>query len=145
MTALDTAIRAYVAFFEGLTPASLDRLETLCTSDVRFRDPFNEVQGVAALRKVFEKMFEDVREPRFLVTDRAVSGQVCYLRWEFAFRPARGGAPRRILGMSEVHFDETGRVTAHLDHWDSGGQIYARLPLLGPVIRWVRRRLSVDP
>ena len=145
MAIIDDAIEAYVAFFEELTPGSLDLLETLCTPDVRFRDPFNDVRGLAAMRRVFEKMFEDVREPRFVVTDRAVSGQVCYLRWEFTFLQPRGGAPWRILGMTEVHFDESGRVAAHLDHWDSGSQLYARLPVLGTMVRWVRRRLSVEP
>ncbi len=75
--------------------------------------------------------------------DRAVSGRVAYLRWDFSFVPRRGGAPWRIEGMSEVHFDAEGRVTAHLDHWDSGSQFYGRLPVLRHVIALIRRRLSV--
>ena len=134
-----SAVDAYVAFYETLTPQTLDRLEDLCAPEVRFRDPFNDAIGVPAVRAIFEKMFDDVAEPRFEVTDRAISGRTCYLRWVFTFATNRR---QRIDGVSEVHFDETGRVVAHIDHWDAGAQIYERVPGLGLLIRIVKRRLS---
>ena len=140
---LESAVAAYVAFYEGLTPDSLDPLEPLCAPDVRFCDPFNDVVGVAAYRAILADMFERVADPRFQVTDWACSGRVAYLRWTFTFAPSDDRAPWRIDGMSEVHFDDRLRVSAHLDHWDSGAQFYARLPVLGHLIRLVRRRLAV--
>lgn len=142
---LAEAVEAYVAFYEGLSPESLERLPSLCAPEVRFRDPFNDVTGIAAYRAILEKMFVDVREPRFEVTDRALSNDVAYLRWTFTFRSRKGGAPWRIEGMSELHFDEAGRVAAHLDHWDSGSQFYGRLPFLRTLIGLVRKRLAVAP
>ena len=137
------AINAYAAFFEGLSPESLHRLDELCAPNVRFRDPFNDVSGVARFRAVLAKMFRDVGDPRFAVTDKAFSGRTCYLRWTFTFR-SRGSREERtrIEGVSEVHLDAAGKVTAHIDHWDAGAQIYERVPLLGAVVRMVRRRLS---
>jgi hypothetical protein len=137
------AIDAYVEFFENLNPAMLDRLDGLCAPDVRFRDPFNDVTGASRLRAVLAKMFRDVDEPRFQVTDRAFSDRVCYLRWTFTFRNrgARDGW-RKIVGVSEIHLNAAGRVVAHLDHWDAGSQVYEHLPLLGALVRIVKRRLS---
>ena len=77
--------------------------------------------------------------------DRALSGRIAYLRWDFSFAPRKGGRPWHIEGMTEVHFDEQDRVAAHLDHWDSGSQFYGRLPLLRHAIGLVRRRLSLTP
>ena len=139
---LEAAVAAYAAFYEGLTPESLGRLDALCAPDVRFRDPFNDVTGIAAYRAILADMFERVAAPSFEVVDWASSGRVAYLRWVFTFLPSKGGAPWRIEGMSEVHFDRLGRVAAHLDHWDSGAQFYARLPVLGRLIGLVRRRLA---
>ena len=141
---IEQAAAAYARFYEDLTPDTIARLRAICTPDVRFRDPFNDVTGIDSYVAVLEKMFEDIAEPRFRVVDKALSGRVCYLRWDFSFRLKRGGAPWRFEGMSEVHFDEAGLVAAHLDHWDSGGQFYARLPVLGWLIRQVRRRLAVE-
>lgn len=142
---LEAAVSAYIAFYEELTPDSLVQLEALCAPAVRFRDPFNDVTGVAAYRAILARMFEDVAAPRFEVIDRALSGRVAYLRWDFSFQPRKGGAPWRIEGMSEVHFDDRDRVAAHLDHWDSGSQFYGRLPLLRHVIGLIRKRLSISP
>ncbi len=143
-TSLEAAVAAYIAFYEGLTPDSLSGLDALCAQNVRFRDPFNDVTGVDAYRAVLAQMFEDATAPRFTVLDRALSGRVAYMRWDFTFRPRRSRAPWQIEGMSEVHFDERGRVTAHLDHWDSGGQFYGRLPILRHVIGFIRGRLSSE-
>ena len=138
-----SAVEAYINFYERLTPESTAQLDELCTPEVRFRDPFNDVEGIAAYRAILTKMFADVRNPRFTITDFAISGQVAYLRWDFCFETRKAGSPWRIEGMTEVHFDEQGRVTAHLDHWDSGSQFYGRLPILRPLINLVRRRVSI--
>jgi steroid Delta-isomerase len=45
--------------------------------------------------------------------------------------------------VSEVRVDAAGRVTEHVDHFDAGSQLYARLPVVGPLVRLVRRRLQV--
>lgn len=52
------------------------------------------------------------------------------------------GAAWPVDGVSEVHLTPDGKVAAHLDHWDAGSQFYARLPVLGFLIRLVRRRLA---
>lgn len=134
--------RDYAAFFETLTPTSLPDLAKLCTSDVRFRDPFNDVAGIEAFQGILAGMFRNLENPRFTVDDWALSGRTAYLRWTFTCRPPRARAPWTIVGMSEVHFDEAGMVTAHIDHWDAGEQVYARLPLVGALIRAIRRRLG---
>jgi predicted ester cyclase len=138
---LAAAAERYIAFCESMTPGDLDRLGDFCTADIHFRDPFNEVTGVDAYRKVLAKMFHDVGQPAFQVTGHALAGDVCYLRWRFAFRRS-GGEMMHILGMSEVHFDGEGRVTMHFDYWDAS-QVYETVPLLRGLVRLVKRRLSI--
>jgi len=140
-----SALARWAAQFESLTPETIDQLRPLCAPDVRFRDPFNDVRGVDKLIRVFEGMYETCDDPRFVVLDQAVGEAACYLKWEFQFRPKRApGTPWRIEGMSEIHFDAQGLITAHLDHWDAGTQFYGRLPVLRGLIGFVRRRLAVN-
>ncbi len=138
------ALAAWAALFEDLTPQRLEDFRALCTPDVRFRDPFNDVSGIDMLIRVFQDMFETCSDPRFEVLDRALGDGAGYLKWRFRFTPHRGGGSEWLIeGMSEVHFDAAGKVTAHLDHWDAGAQFYSRLPVLRGLIGLVRRRLSV--
>ncbi|MHB9020361.1 MAG: hypothetical protein ACYC3A_00830 [Halothiobacillus sp.] len=44
--------------------------------------------------------------------------------------------------MSRVAFDERGLVREHIDFCDPAEQVYSRVPVLGGLMRWIRRRLS---
>ena len=137
----DQRLARLAAFYEHLTPASLDRLGELYAPSARFIDPFNDVSGLPALRRVFEHMFENLVAPRFVVLEALGGEHSGFLLWTFQFR--RGQArEQQILGTTHLRFDDEGRVLLHHDHWDAAGQLYETLPLLGPLMRWLRRRLS---
>ena len=64
--------------FEQPTPASLPALASIYADDAQFKDPFNEVQGTAAIRAVVEHMFATLQNPRFVIHDCIVRGQQCF-------------------------------------------------------------------
>ena len=41
-----TPEQKFIDFFENLTANNLDQIETLFSSDARFKDPFNEVTNM---------------------------------------------------------------------------------------------------
>lgn len=143
--ALDTqaAARRWADFFETLTPESLDDLPALCVATVRFKDPFNDHTGIQPVRRVFEAMFDTVDVPKFTVQRIAVDGDTAFLSWGFTFRRKNTADIWSIDGVSEVRFSEDGRVLQHLDHWDASQQFYAKLPLIGRIVRFVARRVGV--
>jgi hypothetical protein len=50
------------------------RIGEFYAADARFKDPFNEVQGVPAIQRIFTHMYEALDQPRFVVTGRVVHG-----------------------------------------------------------------------
>ena len=137
-------IERVVDFYQTLSPQSLTRLGDIYAPQARFKDPFNEVVGVEAVRAIFQAMFDTLREPRFVVTDVAGDGRAACLLWEFHFcspRIARG-APQRIRGASWLTFDEQGRVELHRDYWDAAEELYEKLPLVGSLMRWLKSKLG---
>lgn len=139
-------LRRYVDFFATLTPQTLDRLDGLVTENVHFRDPFNDIRGRGNMKSIFAQMYRDCTDIRFDIDGSVREGDQAFLKWTFHFRPRRfgGSKPWLAVGVSELHFASDGRVAAHLDHWDAGSQFYARLPLLGALVRMVRNRLRHD-
>ncbi len=137
----DPRLARLAMFYESLTPESLDQLGELYSPSARFIDPFNDVTGLAALRQVFAHMFETLEAPRFVVLEALASEHSGFLLWTFHFRRS-GGHEHQILGTTHLRFDETGRVLLHHDHWDAARQLYETLPVLGALLRWLRRRLS---
>ncbi len=139
-------MEALVRFYEELTPASLDRFPEFYAEHAGFKDPFNEVRGVAAIRAIFEHMFRQVAEPRFVVLERLVGDHGAVLIWEFHFRAglrAKGRA-RLIRGASHLRFGPDGRIACHRDYWDAAEELYMKLPVLGAVMRGLRRAFSAD-
>ena len=137
-------IDGYVRFFETLTPDTLDQLADHVTPDIRFKDPFNDVTGTDAMHAIFRHMFEAMENPVFQVTHRAQDAHdetVWFLRWRLTGRlRSLSNRDWDITGMSEVHLAADGKVAAHIDHWDAGQQFYELLPVIGSVIRLLRRR-----
>lgn len=138
------AVQAIVDLFENLQPQDLARLEQHYAPGAYFKDPFNEVCGVPAIRKIFAHMFEQLHEPRFVIADRVVQGRQAFLTWRFDFR-SKGqatGEIRTIRGATHLLLDQQGRITSHRDYWDAAEELYEKLPVLGALMRWLRRRLA---
>ena len=143
MTAEHHPAAGYIKFYETLTPASLSDLDQVVHEDVKFKDPFNEVRGLAAYRQILEAMFNAAPDIVFEVKHCAYDGDVCYLRWvSRASIKALGRDPWVVHGMSELTFAPDGRVLSHIDFWDAASQFYERVPVLGTLLRLIRRRVA---
>lgn len=129
-----------VEYFESLTPESVARLGEHYAANAYFKDPFNEVNGLEGIRRVFAHMFRQVEAPRFRVTERLEDGAGAMLAWEFTFRSR--GRGMLVRGATHLRFDERGKIVYHRDYWDAAEELYAKLPLLGALMRWLRRRLA---
>ena len=133
-----------VVFFETLTETSVADLPLIYAPDARFKDPFNAVQGCAAISAIFSHMFVALEAPRFVVIERISQGQQCFLTWEFRFRfkNYQQTTEQVILGASHIVFNEQGLVSLHRDYWDAAEELYEKLPIVGSVMRWLKRRAN---
>ena len=139
----DPRIHRIVTLFESLSPAGLSQLATIYTDDARFKDPFNEVRGLPAIRAIFEHMFASLDTPRFIIHEVVVQGGQCFLTWDFVFRLRRAGSDEiAVRGGSHLKLAEDGRIQVHRDYWDVAEELYEKLPLLGTLMRWLKRRVN---
>jgi hypothetical protein len=139
----DPRIAAIITLFEELAPGRLPQLAQIYTEDARFKDPFNEVQGVPAIRAIFEHMFRTLDGPRFVVHDSVVQGRQCFLTWDFIFQlQGRQQPPLVVRGGSHLKLAADGRICDHRDYWDVAEELYEKLPVLGALMRWLKRRVN---
>jgi steroid delta-isomerase len=143
---IDTRIAAARVreFYERLQPGDLERLDAVYAPHAYFRDPFNEVRGLDEVRRIFAHMFEQLDDCRFVVLDTVVDAGGAMLTWDMTFRIRRfkPAELRTIHGATHLRFDATGRIAYHRDYWDAAEELYAKLPLVGPMMRWLRKRLG---
>ena len=138
------SVQRLVTFFEQLQPNDLPRLQTIYAREARFKDPFNEVQGLEAIERIFAHMFDALNSPHFIVTERIVQGHQCFLVWDFRFRFTRFDTAtwQTVRGGTHLVFNEAGLVTLHRDYWDAAEELYEKLPLLSGLMRWLKRRAN---
>ena len=137
------ALRAK-AFFERIAPADVARIDAVYADDACFRDPFNEVSGIAAIARIYAKMFEHLDDVRFTIVDTVADAGGAMLTWDMTYRVKawRPTQTQRIHGASHLKFAPDGRIAYHRDYWDAANELYAKLPLIGPVMRYLRKRLA---
>ena len=143
MKARDPRVQRIVERFEQLQPADVERLVDIYADTARFKDPFNEVQGVAAIQQIFRHMFVALDGPRFVIRDVVVDGDQCFLSWDFLFRMRRfRHDPQCIRGGSHLRLAADGRITEHRDYWDAAEELYEKLPAIGTLMRWLKGRAN---
>ena len=135
-----SGLAGLLQWYATLTPESLERIGAFYHPQARFRDPFNDVQGVAQIRGIFAHMFATTAAPRFAVGDHLAQGDRAFVLWEFTF--GLGGRPYRVQGATYFTFDANGLVTQHHDYWDAAGELWQKLPLMGAAVAWLRRRFA---
>ena len=64
--------------------------------------------------------------------------------FEFTFRRPLPATPCVIRGCSHVRYAADGRIAFHRDYWDAAEELYEKLPGIGVLMRWMRRRGAVS-
>ncbi len=137
----DASLARLIVFFETIDPTSVQQLDSVYTEDVFFKDPFNEVRGRDHAQRIFTHMFSQVDAPRFVVTGSVLQGDQAFLTWDFLFRMKRFASEEQcIRGATHVKFAADGRAHYHRDYWDAAEELYEKLPVLGSLMRWLKRQ-----
>lgn len=132
------------AFYESLSPQTVQHLADLYDAQAQFKDPFNEVKGVPAIAAIFQHMFDALESPRFVVNETVAQGEQALLTWTFYFHTRTGRRTRawEIHGASHIRWGASGKVVLHRDYWDAAEELYEKLPVLGGLMRFLKRRLG---
>lgn len=142
--AFDPRVLRIVDFFETLQPASVQRMDELYTSDAYFKDPFNEVRGLEDVKRIFNHMYIALHEPRFVVTNTVTQGDQCFIVWDFKFRFKRFDTVtvQTVRGCSHLQLASEGHIAIHRDYWDAAEELYEKLPYVGALMRWLKKRAN---
>lgn len=136
------ALSRLVDYWQTLTPATVSAIAAIYTTDAHFRDPFNDITGIEKIRHIFADMFVRLDEPKFNIGETIEEPHGALLIWDFTFRikTLNPQLTRRIHGTSHIRFAADGRVEYHRDYWDAAGELYEQLPVVGSLMRWLKKR-----
>jgi steroid Delta-isomerase len=142
--ASDPRIARIANFFETLTPQAVAQMGELYTADAYFKDPFNEVRGLPEIQHIFSHMYVALHQPHFVVTNTVTQDDQCFIVWDFKFRFKRFDTVtmQTVRGCSHLQLASDGCIAFHRDYWDAAEELYEKLPWVGALMRYLKRRAN---
>jgi len=131
----------YTHFFETITVKTpLTEYANIYAQNAFFKDPFHQINGVEKIYDIFQNMYKNLENPHFKIIETATNPIHLFVVWEFHF-VFRGRADS-FKGMSQLTLDSQGKINSHIDFWDAGEHIYAKIPILGWFINYVKNKIA---
>lgn len=114
------------------------------TLDAYFKDPFNEVRGLADVQRIFSHMYVALDAPHFVVTNTITQGDQCFIVWDFKFRFKRFDTVKEqtVRGCSLLKLTPEGKINFHRDYWDAAEELYEKLPVVRVLMHWLKKRAN---
>jgi hypothetical protein len=133
-------VERFQAAFAVLDPGAPFPVDALYDPDVRFVDPFHHIEGRDALGAYFNRLNRNVASCTFTFHTTVIQGDDAMLTWTMRLRMKRWPTDELALpGCSHLVRGELCR--RHTDYFDAGAMVYERVPLLGAMVRLVKRSL----
>ena len=139
------ALDNFRRFFADFSPAKIESLlEQTYAPEVWFNDTLKTVRGTGPLKHYLSESASAVDACRVEIHDISHNGSGDYLvRWSMMirFKRFKRGQDTHSIGVSHLRFDRDGRVLLQQDYWDAAQGLFEHVPLLGAMIRAIKRRL----
>ena len=138
------AIARFTEFLQEWDPETIaDKVQAVYASEAYFNDTIKEVDSNKKIAHYLAKSLEATETVRVEVLDVARSGVDYYFRWvmNIKFRNLNNGSWTQSEGVSQIRFDHEGKVLLHRDFWDAAGGLFAYMPVVGSLLRWIKGRL----
>jgi len=140
---MTTNLDKLLDWYTTLTPETVRRVAEFYGPDAHFRDPFNDVRGAPAIERIFNHMFEVTDNPKFIIKDRMLQDNQGFATWIFEFDLR--GKHFSVEGSSHIWFSPNGLVTVHRDYWDAAEELFEKLPFIGRLVHFLRKKFSAPP
>ena len=135
-----------IKFFNS---ANFSNMKSLCEKfyhpNLIFEDPLGTLEGRNEMIKYYLNLYQNVVDIRFDFKDSTSNGNIYMLSWVMYLKTKKlkSGEEIKLEGVSHLKFDpKTGLVIYHRDYFDMGAFIYEHIPVVGSLIRYIKRKLS---
>ena len=124
-------------------------LSDIYRNDIVFQDPLHHITGLANLSSYYQGMLDGLESCRFEFTQQLVeealdskdSHAVLFWTMHYQHKKIAQGKPLSITGNSHIRYDD--KVFYHRDYFDAGAMLYEHLPIMGFVIKQIKKRMEV--
>lgn len=136
-------LATFVENYEGLSTNNLHLIQKIYHQDVIFQDPAHCLIGLDKLEDYFASLYTNLSNCSFSIDKVLLDGEEAAIYWtmDFCHSKLNRGKPVLVEGTSLIKGKE-GKVIQHRDYVDLGAMLYEHIPVLGGIVKTVKKRLS---
>jgi limonene-1,2-epoxide hydrolase len=138
----EEVIKKFKKYFAELHMDDTSVLNEIYSDKVFFKDPIHEINGRENLKSYFKKLNENLIQGSFLFTDESIVDNKAYLSWEMSLKLKKPKKYVQASGISVLTFEQ--KITKHRDYFDAGELFYENIPILGSMIRFIKKKIATD-
>lgn len=133
----------FINVYQQLGTDNLAMLNNIYHEEVYFQDPLHDLQGKAALLSYFDNLYTNVSQCDFVINHYFNDDGQAALYWTMSYVHPKLNSGRIISVAGHSHLKaKDQQVVYHRDYLDVGAMLYENIPLLGTVIRGLKKRVS---
>ncbi|MGJ3234171.1 nuclear transport factor 2 family protein [Marivirga sp.] len=115
-------------------------MNEIYSDDIVFKDPVHEIYGIENLKKYFNKLNENLIDGSFNFTNESIVDNRFFLSWEMNLKLKRPKKNVKASGISVLIIEE--KIVSQRDYFDAGELFYENIPVLGGIIRSIKKKLA---
>lgn len=129
----------FKSYFTQMNFENPNALNEIYSDEITFRDPVHEINGIKNLQTYFDKLNNNLMEGSFQFNDESLVDNKAYLSWEMNVKLKRPKKSISASGITVLTFDD--KITHQRDYFDAGQMFYEHVPLLGSIIRSIKKKI----
>ncbi len=130
-------------FFNSLNKNTLHMVDEFYDEQATFIDPLGRHHPRREIKEYYAHLYRKVKDIKFTFGKELVENDVHVIVWTMILESSlRAGRPSYLDGISYIQFGgKEGKVIYHRDYFDMGEFVYETIPVLGSVIRFIKKKL----
>lgn len=137
-------IDKFSSFYTDLASMQVSELGTIYSVDVTFIDPIAEHKGIEAVQTYFSNLLHNAKHCTFTIHEKleTTAGNFA-VTWTMVYTSSRinKGKPISVDGITMLKLNN-GEISFHRDYYDLGQMVYENVPVLGRIIKKIKRGLG---
>jgi hypothetical protein len=132
-------ISQFRKYFEALHQSSIDDLNKFYHPDIRFHDPINTLHGLDQVKAHFIKLNANLHHGSLTFNEIIRDGNQCALSYTMNLNIRKPAKSIAVPGCCTLKISK-GLIIEHTDYFDLGLLIYEHIPLIGIIIKKLKRK-----
>ncbi|WP_206484309.1 nuclear transport factor 2 family protein [Thalassotalea sp. G2M2-11] len=133
----------FITAYQSLSANNLAQLNNVYHQNVVFIDPAHRLTGIDDLLLYFSKLYQHIDSCEFVIEQLITEANSAAVYWQMTLQHPKlnQGAAITVSGHSLLKAMDN-KVIYHRDYFDLGAMLYEQLPILGPIVRWLKQRMN---